>query len=275
MAAEDQELAFEDVTEEFRGSIVVAVSTAVGFGNNFVDDAEIAKVGGHDLHGNGSGLRFGGIAPDDGSAALGGNNGVKAVFENVDAIADSDSECATGAAFAGDGDDDGNRETGHFAEIAGNGFALAAFFSVDAGISAGSVDEGEHGAAEFCGELHDAESFAIAFGLGLAKIANHALLGVSSLLLADDGHRPAAKLPHAGDERLVVTKTAVSVQLNEVCNHEADPVQRMGTLRVPGDLSPLPRTEMSIELAAQFENLVLEALELSIVAILRAGGEAA
>ena len=89
-AGEFQDLALEDVAEKFGGSFMVAVSATVGLGNNFVDDAEFAKIRGHDFHGDGSCFRLGGVAPDDGSATLGRNHGVETVFQNVDAIADSD-----------------------------------------------------------------------------------------------------------------------------------------------------------------------------------------
>jgi len=151
---------------------------------------------------------------------------------------------------------------------------LAAFLGVDAGVRARRVNEGEHGAAEFCGELHDAESFAIAFGLGLAKVANDALLGVSSLLLADDGDGTAAELAHASDEGFVIAEVAIAVKFDEVCDHQVDPVQRMRTLRVPGDLGSLPRTKMRIKLAAKFEDFVLEALEFG-VAVYSAAGKTA
>ena len=156
MVGEGQELALEDFAEEFRGGFVIAVGASIGFGNNFVDDAKFHEVVGHNFHGDGGGFSFGRIAPDDGGAAFGRDHGVETVFENVDAITDGDSERSTRAAFTGDGDDNGNGETRHFAEIAGDGFPLAAFFGIDAGISAGSVDEGEHGTIIFCGELHDA-----------------------------------------------------------------------------------------------------------------------
>src|SRR6266849_9099678 len=130
LVGEDEELALEGVPEEFGGGFVVTMGAAVGFGDDFVHNAEVLQVRGHDLHGDGRGFGFGGIAPDDGRTAFWRNHGVEAVFEDIDAVTDGDGQCAAGAAFAGDGDDNGNGETRHFPEVASDGFALAAFFSV-------------------------------------------------------------------------------------------------------------------------------------------------
>src|SRR6266849_2392634 len=156
---EDEELALEGVTEKFGGGFVVAVGAAVGFGDDFVDNAEVLQVRGHDLHGDGRGFGFGG-----------------------------------------------------FAQVASDGFALAALFGVNAGIGARGVNESKNRAAEFCGEFHDAERFAVAFGLRLAEIAVDALLGVASFLVADDSYGASAKLCQAGDQRFIVTKAAVTVE---------------------------------------------------------------
>ena len=118
-------------------------------------------------------------------------------------------------------------------KIAGDGFALAAFFGVDPRISAGSIDKSENGTAKFRGQLHYAQRFAVAFGLRLAEIADDALLGVSSLLLADDGDRTTAKFSQAGNEGLVVTKIAVAMKFDEIRDHQTDPIQRMRALRMP------------------------------------------
>src|SRR5258708_15403181 len=70
LIGENKELALEGVAENFGGGFVVAVGAAVWLGDNFVDDAEVFEVGGHDLHGDGGGFGFGGVAPDDGCTAF-------------------------------------------------------------------------------------------------------------------------------------------------------------------------------------------------------------
>ena len=54
LAGEHEQLALEDVAEEFGGGFVVAMGSAIGFGNDFVDDAEVLEVGGGDFHGDGA-----------------------------------------------------------------------------------------------------------------------------------------------------------------------------------------------------------------------------
>src|SRR6266481_1908048 len=94
LVGEDEELALEGVAENLGGGIVVAVGAAVGFGDDFVDDAEFFKIRGHDLHGDGGGFRLCGIAPDDGCATFRGDYGIEAVFEDVDAVAESNGQRA-------------------------------------------------------------------------------------------------------------------------------------------------------------------------------------
>ena len=48
------------------------------------------------------------------------------------------------------------------------------------------VDQGHHGTAEFFRKFHDAQSFAIALGCGLAEVPGDALSGGPAFLVADD-----------------------------------------------------------------------------------------
>src|SRR5258707_4108134 len=89
LVGEDEELALERVAKNLCGGIVVAVGAAVGFGDDFVDDAEFFKIRGHDLHGDGGGFRLCGIAPDDGCATFPGDYGIEAAFYDIEAVADS------------------------------------------------------------------------------------------------------------------------------------------------------------------------------------------
>ena len=80
---------------------------------------------------------LGGIAPQDRGAAFRRDHGVDRILEHEDAVADGDRQRAAGAAFAGDGHDDGHGQARHFAQVAGDGLGLAALLGVDAGVGAG------------------------------------------------------------------------------------------------------------------------------------------
>src|SRR5215469_15459068 len=84
LARKREQLAFEDVAEESGGAFVVSVRAAVRFGDDFVDDAKFLEIGGHNLHGDGGGLGFRGIAPDNGGTPFRRNDGVETVLENID-----------------------------------------------------------------------------------------------------------------------------------------------------------------------------------------------
>src|ERR1700730_4582979 len=242
-----EQLAFENVAKELCGAFVIVVRTAFGFGNNFVNDAEFHQVFGDDLHRNGSGFGFGGVAPDDSGTTFGRDHGIEPVLQNVHAVAYGDGKGAARASFTGDCGDDGHGQARHFAQIAGDGFTLAALFGIDAWICAWRVDEREDGPAEFCGELHHAKSLAIALGLGLSKITGDALLDVSSLLMADDGDGTPAEFGESGGEGSVVAEVAITVKLDKIRKHELHPIQGVRSLGVAGYLCALPRAYVSVE----------------------------
>ena len=168
---------------------------------------------------------------------------------------------AARAAFSGDGDQDGHGKARHFAQVVSDGFGLAALFGVHAGICAGRIHEDEDGAVEFRGELHRAQGFAIAFGLGLAEIAREALLGVAAFLAADDHYGLAVKFRHAGDQRGVVGKIAVAVDFGEIVEEQADEIVGVGALGMAGEQEALPGAEMSVEIALELVHFPADAFD--------------
>ena len=125
----------------------IVLGAAAGFAEDVVDATHQFDVAGGVFESGGGLLFFAGVLPHDGGAALGRDDGVDGVFEHEDAVGDRERQRSAGAAFAGNGGDGGDAEAGHFDEVAGDGFALAALFGADAGVGAGEVDEGEDGAA--------------------------------------------------------------------------------------------------------------------------------
>ena len=148
---------------------------------------------------------------------------------------------AAAAAFADADDDHGHGEARHLAEVAGDGFGLAALLGVDAGIGAGGVEEGDDRAAELAGDLHGAEGLAIALGLGHAEVAEELLFGVAALLLADEHDGAAFELRHAGDDGGIVGEGAVAVDLLEIGQQALDVVEGVRALGVAGELNSTPR----------------------------------
>ena len=116
----------------------VVVGAAFGFADDFVDAAQHFDVGGGVAEGGGGLLLLAGVLPHDGGAAFGRDDGVDGVLEHEDAVGDGEGQRAAGAAFAGDGGDGGDAEAGHFEQVAGDGFALAALFGTEAGVGAGA-----------------------------------------------------------------------------------------------------------------------------------------
>ncbi len=134
----------------------------------------------------------------------------------------------------------GTRRRGHFDEVAGDGFALAALFGSYAGIGSGEIEEGEDGAVEFFGDAHGAEGFAVALRLGRAELAGDTLFEGAALEVADDEDRLSVEEGHAAAHRRVIAEGAVAVNLAEIGKECFDEVHGIGALRVPGQLGSNP-----------------------------------
>ena len=118
------------------------------------------------------------------------------------------------------------------------------------GICAWGIHEGQNRPAKFRRQLHHAQRFAITFRLGLTKIADHALLGVASLLLADYRHRSALEFRQAGNQRSVVSKRTIAVQFDKIGKQQRDVVGQIRAQRMPRNLGALPWTEVRIKFLA-------------------------
>src|SRR6202040_2416641 len=101
-------------------------------------------------------------------------------------------------------------------QIAGDGFGLAALFRAQSGIRPRSVHKSDQRSAEFLRDFHRAQSFAIAFRIGHAKVAVYLLLGVARFLVANDHDLFTVEAGHAADQRGVVSEAAISVDLTPV-----------------------------------------------------------
>ena len=96
------------------------------------------------------------------------------------------------------------------------------------------------GVPNLLGELHEAERLAVALGVRHAEVARDVLAGVAPLLVADDDHGRAVEAREAADDGLVVAVDPIAVQLHPVLEEQADEVEGVRALRVPGDLGALP-----------------------------------
>lgn len=240
----------------------VAVGSAEGFGDDGVDDAEGFEVFAGEFEAFGE-LGAGGVVfVEDSGAGFGGDDGVPGELHHGDLIGDADAECPAGAAFAGDDADDGCAESGHFHEVSGDALGLPAFFGADAGIRAWGVDECDDWQAEFFGELHAAEGFAVALGVCQSEEALHFFLGVAALVVADEHDFVTTDSRQSAADGGVVAEVAVAVDLAELAADHFDVVFEEGALGVSGDLDGFPSGEVFVGFAEEGGVVLAEAADL-------------
>jgi hypothetical protein len=149
------------------------------------------------------------------------------VFEDEDAVGHADAQRAAGTAFADDDGDDRHGEAEHLAEIDRDGFGDVALFALDAGKSAGRVDERDDGHVELGGEAQEAQGLAIAFGEGAAEVAGQVALGVAALLGADD-HDPVVAIQPRPPTMDWSSTAADRVEFGKILHEGRDVVPRVG-----------------------------------------------
>src|SRR5215468_661962 len=254
---------FPEGDAEILGRLLpVAMRPAQRLRHHAVDDAELEKIGRGHPHQLGRLLGLGGLAPQDGRASLGRDDGVDRVLEHEQAVAYADGEGASAAALAGDHAHDRRTEACHLAQIARNGLPLPALLGAETGIGAGRVDEGHDGLAELGSELHEAEGLAISLGMRHAEVAGDVLARVASLLMPDHHHGLTLEARETAHDGLVVAVEAIAVELHEVLEEQANEVQRVRALRVTGDLRPLPGRETAVDLVLEPAETLLELADL-------------
>ena len=180
-------------------------------------------------------------------------------------IADGNGQRAAGAAFAGDGDDDGHRQARHLAQIMRDGFGLTALFGVDSGIGSRRVDEGEDRPAEILRPAASREGICDSPPASpCPKFRASALLGVAAFLVAHHHDGASVKSRKSGDQRRIISIRAVAVNFGEVRKKQADVIERVRTFGMARHLRALPRTKIREEFVLEFVDLFAKAVDFAV-----------
>src|SRR5262249_13692366 len=241
---------------------VIAVSAPRRLGDNAVYQPERLQPR------RGDAERFGGVPrtiralPEDGGAPLRRDHRVGRVLQHQGHITDREREGAARAPLADDRADYGHPQLGHGVEVAPDRLRLAALLGADARIGARRIHEREHRRAELLGELHQSQRLAEALRLGHSEIAMELFLRIAALLVPDHDAALAAEARHSANDRRVVGKRPVAVELLEPGEQAVDVVERVGALGMARDLRDLPCVELAVNLLGERLAFLLEPRDL-------------
>ena len=87
------------------------------------------------------------------------------------------------------------------------------------------------------------------------------MLGVSSLLLADDHDGAAVIFGESGDHRGVVAVGAIAVEFAEVLKEQADVIHQVGALGMASEQGALPGAEVLVKFVAQLSDFGAQAFD--------------
>jgi hypothetical protein len=151
----------------------------------------------------------------------------------------------------------------------GNRLGLAALLGPHAWVCSWGVEEGHDGLPELGCHFHEPLGLAVPLGVRHAEAAVLPLFGVAALLMPDhhDGaivvaKAPPLKLGEPAHDGSVIPELAVAMQLNEPVGPGIDVVERVGPLRVAGNLDALPPGEVVIDGGAQLLDPRLKRVDL-------------
>ena len=158
----------------------------------------------------------------------------------------------------------GTRSVGDLPEVVGDGLGLAALLGADAGIGAGSIDQGDDREAEFLGCLHHPERLPVAFRVGLAEVPGDPFPCAPALLVPDEGGGLALVEAQAGDDGRIIGETPVAVHLGEILHQAGDVVQGVRTLGMAGHLDDLGGGQVGADLGPLLGDLPAEVGDLGL-----------
>lgn len=114
---------------------------------------------------------------------------------------------------------------------------------LETGVGPAGVDEGDNGAAEFFGLLHEPPGLAVALRAWHTKVAAEIFLQVLPLSGADDRNRVAVEHSHASQNGRILSTEPVTPLLKKVCKDGSHIIRHIGPSRMPGNGQVLGRSQ--------------------------------
>src|SRR5690606_20974544 len=183
-------------------------------------------------------------APQDRRTIFGRDDGIPGVLQHEDPVADRDTQRTTRSSFTYYDANHRYPQAHHLLEVMGNGFTLSSLFGFQPGKGSRRIDEGYNRLVEFFRDPHQPKRLPVPFGIGHPKVSELSLLGISPLLLADQHVRLALDRTESPYHRFVVSYRAISMHLDKIVCDLVYIIQRVGAVRMPGKLDPLPAGEV-------------------------------
>ena len=199
--------------------------------------------------------------PQNGRTTLGANDRVPGILHHVHTIADANAQCTTACALTNDHADHGHFQADHLINISRDRFALSSLLGLKARICTRRIDECNNRFIKFLRQFHQSQSFAIAFRVSHSEIAHLPRLCVDPFLLAYHHRCLSIQRCKATYHGFIVLHISIAIQLDKICCHFFNILQRVWPIRVATQLYFLPTAEMLCNFFSLFKYARLEFLD--------------
>ena len=158
-------------------------------------------------------------------------------------------------------------QAGHLTEVTGDRLGLAALLGIDSRIGALSVNKCQHRPVKALSEVKKPQRLAVALGPRHAEVPPDFFRHCAAALVSDHHQRLATEAGQAADNRRIISKATVSVQLDELGAQTLNVVKRVGPVSVARELYPLPGRQRVVDLGFLLPALLFQVEQLHLFCI--------
>ena len=180
------------------------------------------------------------VAPHDGGGRLGRRDRIDRVLEHDHPVRDAHAQRAAAPALADHRRDYWDRNAEPIHDRVRDRGGDAALFSAGSGIGAGRVDQRDDRKTELRRVVGEPKRLAVTLGMHHPPVPRHALFEAAALLVAEEDRRPPVPCADSADQRRIVSRQPIAMQLDEIGREAPDVVERVRAVRMSRELDDLP-----------------------------------